>query len=127
MNNSQMDIGRRIKKRRIELGLTQDELGQRLGIKKSAICRLESEEADNFSIGRMIKIAQALDTTPGYLTGWTDASSYSTLDDGLDYRRTQLINYFSELDEVGKDKLLTYAKDMYFIAKTKEESRNSEA
>lgn len=127
MNNSQMDIGRRIKKRRIELDLTQDELGQRLGIKKSAVSRLESEEAVNFSIGRIIKIAQALDITPGYLTGWTDASIDSTLDDGLDYRRTQLINYFSELDEVGKDKLLTYAKDMYFIAKTKEESRNSEA
>ena len=96
-------------------------------IKKSAVSRLESEEAVNFSIGRIIKIAQALDITPGYLTGWTDASIDSTLDDGLDYRRTQLINYFSELDEVGKDKLLTYAKDMYFIAKTKEESRNSEA
>ena len=127
MNNSQMDIGRRIKERRIELDLTQEELGQRLGIKKSAVCRLESEEADNFSIGRIIKIAQALDTTPGYLTGWTDASSGSPLVDSLDYSKAELINFFSELDEVGKDKLLTYAKDMYFIAKTNKESRNSEA
>ena len=117
MNNSQMDIGRRIKLRRIELGLTQDELGQRLGIKKSAVSRLESEEADNFSIGRIIKIAQALDTTPGYLTGWTDANIGST----LDYSKAQLIKYFSELNEVGKYKLLTYAKDMCFIERAKEE------
>ncbi len=121
-----MNIGRRIKQRRIELGLTQEELGQRLGVKQSAISRLESDK-DNFSIERIIRAANALDTTPGYLTGWTDVSSGSTLHDGSDYRRTQLINYFSELDEVGKDKLLTYAKDMFFIAKTKEESRNSEA
>ena len=121
-----MDIGRRIKQRRIELGLTQDELGKRLGIKKAAICRLESED-DSFSIGRIVKIATALDTMPWYLTGWTNAGCDLTPEDGPDDRMTQLINYFSELDEVGKDKLLTYAKDMYFIAKTKEESRNSEA
>lgn len=53
------------------------------------------------SIGRIIKIAQALDTTPEYLTGWTDANIGSSLVDGLDYNMTQLINYFSELDEVG--------------------------
>lgn len=115
-----MDIGRRIKQRRKELGLTQDELGQRLGIKKAAVCRLESEEADSSSIGRRIRIAQALDTTPGYLTGWTDANIGSTLDDNLDYSKAQLIKYFSELNEVGKYKLLTYAKDMCFIERAKE-------
>ena len=97
MNN----IGKRIKHRR-------KELGQRLGIKKAAVCRLESEEADSISIGRIIKIAQALDTTPGYLTGWTDANIGSTLDDNLDYSKAQLIKYFSELNEVGKYKLIQF-------------------
>ena len=121
-----MDIGRRIKQRRIELGLTQEELGQRMGIKKSAVCRLESEEG-SFTTERIIRIAKALDTTPGNLTGWTDAGCDLTPEGDHGDRKAQLINYFSELNEVGKDKLLTYAKDMYFIAKTKEESRNSEA
>ena len=121
-----MDIGRRIKQRRIELGLTQDELGQRLGIKKAAICRLESED-DSFSIGRIVKIATALDTMPWYLTGWTNAGCDLTPEDDPDDRKAQLIKYFSELDEVGKDKLLTYAQDMCFLEKAKKELKNSES
>ena len=39
-----MTVGERIRLRRKELKLTQDELGQRLGLKKSAVCRLEREE-----------------------------------------------------------------------------------
>ena len=113
-----MDIGRRIKQRRIELGLTQEELGQRMGIKKAAVCRLESEDG-SFTIERIIRIAKALETTPGYLTGWTDASSDLTSEGDLDDRKAQLINYFSELNEVGKDKLLTYARDMFLLGKTK--------
>ncbi len=119
-----MNIGTRIKQRRIELGLTQDELGQRLGIKKAAVCRLESEE-DSFSIGRIVKIAEVLDTTPWYLTGWTSACCDLTIEGEPDVRKAQLITYFSELGDVGKDKLLTYAEDMYFIEKTKKDLENN--
>ena len=57
-----MTVGERIRLRRKELKLTQDELGQRLGLKKSAVCRLEREE-NNITTDRIAKIAKALDTT----------------------------------------------------------------
>lgn len=65
-------IGKRIKKRRIELNLTQEELAKRMGYKsKAAICKVEGGE-DNITSDRIVKFAEALETTPAYLMGWED-------------------------------------------------------
>lgn len=68
-----MTIGERIKERRIELGLTQMELSQKMGYKnKSAICNVE-KRGDNITSDRIEKLAAALECTPGYLMGWEDS------------------------------------------------------
>ena len=56
-----MEIGSKIKNLRLQNGLTQEELGQRMGIKKSAVCRLESEFG-SFTIERIIRAARAIRT-----------------------------------------------------------------
>ena len=67
-----MTIGERIKERRIELGLTQMELSQKMGYKnKSAICNVE-KRGDNITSDRIEKLAAALECTPGYLMGWNE-------------------------------------------------------
>lgn len=38
------NMGKRIREKRIELGLTQEELGEKLGIKKSMISKIENGE-----------------------------------------------------------------------------------
>ncbi len=63
-----MKIGERIKQRRQALGLTQEELGMRLGYKKSAVCRLEKENI-NIGTDRLLRIAKALETSHEYLMG----------------------------------------------------------
>ena len=67
---AEMTVGERIKERRIELGLTQEELGKRMGYGKSAVCRVE-KEGNNITSNRVEKFAKALECTPGYLMGWT--------------------------------------------------------
>ena len=63
-------VGKRIKARRIELNLTQEELAHRMGYKsKAAICKVENGE-DNLAADRLCKFADALETTPGSLMGW---------------------------------------------------------
>lgn len=55
-----------IKRRREELGLTQAELGQRFGgISKQAIHQWEKGDM-KFTLKKLCRIAQALDTTPEY-------------------------------------------------------------
>lgn len=60
-------IGKRIKERRLELGLSQDELAKRIGLKsKSTICKIERGE-DNLTSPTLQKYATALNTTSIYL------------------------------------------------------------
>jgi transcriptional regulator with XRE-family HTH domain len=64
-----MTIGERIKARRIELNLTQDELAKKAGYKsRSSINKLESSRT--LPSRKIEKMAEALETTPAYLMGW---------------------------------------------------------
>ena len=65
-------IGERICNRRKELGLTQQDLADRLGYKsKSSINKIEIGKND-LPQKKIIEIARALNTTPRYLMGWED-------------------------------------------------------
>nr|WP_297703741.1 helix-turn-helix transcriptional regulator [uncultured Butyrivibrio sp.] len=105
-----MTVGERIKKRRLELGLTQEELAKRLGYGKSAVCRLE-KSANNITTDRISKCATALETTPAYLMGWTDLEgneipcSYIENDE-------ELLTLFHSFNEEGQKRLLEYARDL---------------
>lgn len=67
-----LEIGKRIKERREELGMTQDELAQKVGYKsRSSINKIENGGND-LPQGKIVAFAKALDTTPSYLMGWID-------------------------------------------------------
>lgn len=78
-----MTISDRIKIRREELGITQDELASKLGLKdKSSISQIENM-GDDVTMKNVIRIATALSTTPRYLMGYEEApveeTQYTTL------------------------------------------------
>lgn len=65
-------IGSRIRARREELDLSQEELGTKLGYKsRSSINKIELGER-NLTQARIKVIADALETTPGYIMGWEE-------------------------------------------------------
>lgn len=67
-----MTIGQRIRKRREELHLSQDELAKRIGYKsRSSINKIELD-LYNLKQSKIKAIADALDTTPAYIMGWDD-------------------------------------------------------
>lgn len=71
-----MTIGQRIKERREELDITQDELAKRLGYKsRSSINKIELD-IYNLKQSKIKAIADALQTTPGYIMGWDDTDQY---------------------------------------------------
>ena len=62
----------RIKSRRIELGLTVEELAHKMGYKdKSSISKIENGKAD-IPQSKIAAFADALQTTPAYLMGWEE-------------------------------------------------------
>lgn len=67
------DIGRRIKERREELKMTQQELADRLGYRnKSSIAKIETGTNDIVQ-SKVVEFAKVLDTTVADLMGWTVA------------------------------------------------------
>lgn len=67
-----MTIGDRIKKRREDLGMSQEELASKCGYKsRSSINKIEKDGRELPS-NKISLIAKALRTSPAYLMGWTD-------------------------------------------------------
>ncbi len=63
-------IGSRIRARREELGLSQDELAQKLQYRsRSSINKIELDQRD-LPQSKIKAIADALNTTPAYIMGW---------------------------------------------------------
>lgn len=72
MEVSILNIGQRIKQKRESLGLSQEELAQRLGYKsRSTINKIESGIND-ITQSKVVEFARALQTTPSALMGWED-------------------------------------------------------
>ena len=71
-------VGRRIKARRTELNITMPELGRRVGVNKSTIQRYEADGVDPKRTMVINGLAEALLTTPEWLTGLSDDKEYDT-------------------------------------------------
>ncbi len=65
-----MTPGERIKQLRKEHKMTQEQLGSIIGVQKAAIQKYEKGTVQNIKRASLIKLAEALDTTPEYILGW---------------------------------------------------------
>lgn len=65
-------IGERIRRRRVELGLTQDQLACRLGVSYQQIQKYE-RGANRISASGLYALARRLDVAPGYFFADLDA------------------------------------------------------
>lgn len=97
----------RIKNRRLELKMSQDELAQKTGYKtKSAISRIESGTRD-ITQSQIKLFAKALQTTPSYLMGWDEESSNNTTKE-----EQKILEPYNKLNPAGKEKAVSYAWDL---------------
>jgi len=71
-------IIKRIKDRRVELGLSYQDIADATGLSKSTIQRYETGSIRKVPINQIKELARALHTTPSYLMGWDDNPGYYT-------------------------------------------------
>ena len=119
-------VGGRIKERRTELNITMPELGRRVGVNKSTIQRYEADGVDPKRTMVINGLAEALLTTPEWLTGLSDDKEYDTytlcqrdiLGKMVDLY-TVMTYYFAdameEVDRVAEDKGLKESLGRYAI------------
>lgn len=65
-----MSVGQRIKERRLALGLSVDELAEKLNKNRATVYRYESEEIENLPLSILEPLAKVLECSPSYLMGW---------------------------------------------------------
>lgn len=112
------DIGKRIRKRREELEMTQEELADKLHYKsKTTIAKIENGTNDIVQ-SKVVEFAEALKTSPAYLMGWVDiAEETRPTKQELEKIKSNsyenlVIKEMSKMNQKGKVKLLGTAREM---------------
>ncbi len=106
-----MNIKDRIRERRLELGMTQDELADKVGFKtKGSVCKLETGDR-SIPIGRLRRLAEALETSVDYLIG-NETSKIGNTHESYHLKKesNEPIDKDSALHTI-MDLLLTHKKD----------------
>ena len=103
------NIGENIKKRREELGMSQDELAEKMGYKsRSTIAKIE-KGVNDVTQTNIVRFAEILKTTPAYLMGWVEMEKKNNAitDIVLRLRTDEEYLYIVEsLGQLDTDKLL---------------------
>lgn len=95
ISEKMQDMMSRMKKRREELDMSYQTLSDKVGISKSTLQRYETGYIKNMPVDKLEDIANALQVSPAYLTGWTNEVVDQPITiaahfDGTEYTEEQL-------------------------------------
>jgi transcriptional regulator with XRE-family HTH domain len=116
--------GTRIKELRLIVGMSQEELGRRVGVQRAAIQKYEKGTVSNIPIHTIEKIARVFDVSPSYILGWgiespnplaTEVKIIQGVNKFFGNGAVELLENYVTLDDHGKSKVLEYSNDMVYI------------
>lgn len=89
-----MGMAERIRERRKEMGYTQAELGEKLGLQASAIAKYENGRVKNMKRSIIANMAKVLECSPTYLMGLEDKQIAES--------SPQILQYYNQLNDKGR-------------------------
>jgi transcriptional regulator with XRE-family HTH domain len=107
-------IKERLKTRRINMGLTLQEIADKIGVEKPTVQRYESGKIKKIDTVTIELLAKAVACSPAYLMGWTNSplkfseAHHSTDDETL-------LSDFHKLNNRGKQAALGAVKGFTFV------------
>lgn len=108
-----MTMGDRVHFLRTKLGLTLQELGDKVGVGASTVRKWETGYIKTLRTDKMQKLAAALETSVDYLMGWTDSNLPTSGEIHTEQERTkeeaELLRIFNTLSVKDRSKLMNYA------------------
>ena len=120
-----MSLGTEIKRLRVERGYTQQQLGEMLGVQKSAVQKYEKGTVKNLKQETLMKLCQIFDVSPAvFMDALYDTNRLSREVQLLDElsmlfgsQSVNMLEVFQSLNNEGKVKLFNYGKDLIEIEK----------
>lgn len=121
-----MELCKRIRNRREELNMSQEELAKRIGYKsRSSINKIEMGEND-IPHSKIEAFANALNTTPAYLLGLEENFSVKidlpASHNHCDNQRV-LLEYFNRLNALGKKEAIKRIEELTLLPKYNENTK----
>ena len=98
-----MNMGDIIKMKRVELGLTQEELAEKLGLQKSAIAKYENGRVENIKRSILKKMSELFNCSPSFLMGLTEPTRvpvYGRVNAGIP---AEALQYIIDWEEIPAD------------------------
>ena len=117
IDNDMLKIMKRIKEKRLELGLSFQELSRKTGISSSTLQRYETGYISNVPLSKLKPLSKALGVTPIYLMGWEDEKTEKAPE--LLEDEKEILNIYNQLDEGDKGELRGIGKGMLRAEKYK--------
>lgn len=102
-----MVIGNRIRKKRVDLDLTLEDVAKAVGTSRQTLSRYENSIITNIPYDKMELLATRLQTTPAYLMGWDENQPASEIEDGLE---KEAMHCFDSLSDAQKLEALNYLR-----------------
>ena len=120
-----MGMAEKIRKRRLELGLTQEELAAKLGVQKSAVAKYESGRVQNIKRAMISKLAQALECDPVWLMDLEQPDENPLLlklaEDVA--QRDRIMVYFEKLTKLTPEHQIAVTSMIDFLAAEEEKAK----
>lgn len=92
-----MDMGEKIHLLRLQNDMTLEELGNKVGVGKSTVRKWENGIIANMKRDKILKLADALNTSPAYLMGWAEEDDSKIIE-----RKSDILFYYEQLNSLGK-------------------------
>lgn len=112
------NIGRTIRELRLAIGMSQEELGKRIGVQRAAINKYEKGTVENIPLRSIERIAKVLGVEPNHIVGWNcDAVNGLAAEvrviRGIQYfygqDTVELVETYNSLRQEGRERLRQYA------------------
>jgi len=87
-------MGKRIKECREQAGLTQEELGNKLGLQRAAINKYEKGHVENMKRATVKRMADIFDVSPSWLMGFDEEYQEEYEEDDIPRTKDALLEYF---------------------------------
>lgn len=113
--------GTKIKELRMLSGMSQEELGSRIGVQRAAINKYEKGTVTNIPLQTIENIAKVFDVSPTYIVGWDGnggnplAAEVKVLTGVREFfgsEAVDLLESYVSLNKKGKKKLFEYTCDL---------------
>lgn len=111
-----VELQEKLKNRRLELGLTLEEVANAVGVSKATVQRWESGNIANMRRDRIGLLSKILRISPLFVMGWEEETAPGDSDkaepEPLRQDETSLLKDYRKLNPTGKDKATEYVSDL---------------